>query len=72
MIYLDKVTKIFSNTNFETVKDITLNIEKGEFVTLVGNSGAGKTTIIKLIAGEIPPTKGKVFYNSVDISTLNR
>ncbi len=72
MIYLDKVTKIFSNTHFETVSDITLNIEKGEFVSIVGHSGAGKTTILKLITGELTPTDGKVFFNSTDISKLSR
>jgi cell division transport system ATP-binding protein len=72
MIYLDKVTKIFTNTHFETVSDITLNIEKGEFVSIVGHSGAGKTTILKLITGELTPTEGKVFFNSVDISTLSK
>ena len=70
MIYLDKVTKIFANTRFETVSDITLDIEKGEFVSIIGHSGAGKTTLLKLITGEIEPTKGKVFFDSVDISTL--
>ena len=72
MIYLDKVTKIFSNTHFETVSGVTLNIEKGEFISIVGHSGAGKTTILKLITGELSPTEGKVFFDSVDISKLSR
>ncbi|HIP21724.1 MAG TPA: cell division ATP-binding protein FtsE [Candidatus Pacebacteria bacterium] len=72
MIYLDKVTKIFSNTHFETVSEVTLNIEKGEFISIVGHSGAGKTTILKLITGELSPTEGKVFFDSVDISKLSR
>ncbi len=72
MIYLDKVSKIFENTRYESLSEITLNIEKGEFVGIIGHSGAGKTTILKLISGEIQPTKGKVFFNSVDISTLKR
>lgn len=72
MIYLDKIRKVFNNTHFETVSEITLNIEKGEFVSIVGHSGAGKTTILKLITGELVPTEGKVFFNSVDISKLRR
>lgn len=72
MIYLDKVTKIFGNTNFETVSDISLNIEKGEFVSIIGHSGAGKTTILKLITGELTPTSGKVFFDSIDISKLSK
>lgn len=72
MIYLDKVTKIFEHTNFETVSDVSLNIEKGEFVSIIGQSGAGKTTILKLITGELAPTTGKIFFDSVDISKLGR
>ena len=72
MIYLDKVTKVFSNTHFETVSEVTLNIERGEFVSIVGHSGSGKTTILKLITGELTPTEGKVFFDSIDISKLRR
>jgi cell division transport system ATP-binding protein len=72
MIYLDKVSKIFKNTNYESVSDIDLNIEKGEFVGIIGPSGAGKTTILKLISGELQPSSGKIFFNSEDISTFKR
>ncbi len=52
------------------LKDMTLSINRGEFVTVVGRSGAGKTTLIKLLLGEEQPTKGNIFFDSVDISSI--
>jgi NitT/TauT family transport system ATP-binding protein len=47
--------------------DIDLNIDQGEFVSLVGPSGCGKSTLLHVVAGVIEPTEGEVLYNGVDI-----
>ena len=71
MIYLDNVSKIFKNKE-ETLSDVTLSIDKGEFLSIVGYSGAGKTTLLKLILGEYKATQGTVFFDSMDISKLSQ
>ncbi len=69
MIYFDKVSKIYSD-DCAALEDITLTIEPNEFVSIVGHSGAGKTTLIKMILAEEKPTQGKVFYESADVHRL--
>lgn len=71
MIYFDKVTKIYTD-NSVALEEISFSIEPKEFISIVGHSGAGKTTLIKMILGEESPTKGKIFFESTDISKLNK
>lgn len=71
MIRFDHVTKIYPG-NFVALDDIDLNIEKGEFVSIVGQSGAGKSTFIKLIYAEEQPTTGHVFFNDCALDTIKR
>lgn len=52
------------------VKNLTLNIRRGEFVTLLGPSGCGKTTTLRMIAGFEQPTSGTIFFNGQDITAL--
>lgn len=63
---LKNVCKSFAGTT--VLKDINLSIEKGEFVAIVGYSGAGKTTLISLIAGLLRPDTGSAALNDLEIS----
>lgn len=71
MIKFVDVTKVYDN-NTLALKNVTLTIEKGEFVFLVGSSGAGKSTIIKMLFKEIEPTSGKLFLNDTDVTSLKK
>ena len=72
MIYFDNVTKQYTDTDTEpSLEGVTFSIAPGEFVTIVGHSGAGKTTLTKLILAEEKPTVGKVSFQSVDIHKLS-
>jgi ATP-binding cassette subfamily B protein len=68
----------FSNVSFKhktakhpAVENITFDIKQGETVAFVGPSGAGKTTLVKLLVGLYPPMKGHVKYNTIDSSEIN-
>lgn len=70
MIYFDNVTKKYKD-NF-AIKEVTISIAQGEFVSIVGHSGAGKTTLTKLILAEEAPTSGIVSFESTDIHKLSK
>src|SRR3990167_3939111 len=72
MIYFDKVTKIYYDGAPPAVVDITLGIDPGEFVSIVGHSGAVKTTLLKMLFAEISPTEGSVYFGSQEISALSQ
>jgi len=69
MIYFNNVTKKYKGS--VSLEDINLSITQGEFVAIVGHSGAGKTTLTKLILAEEKPTDGTVFFESTDIHKLS-
>ena len=71
MIYFDRVSKIY-NSHSIALDDVTFSIAPGEFVSFVGHSGAGKTTLVKMLLAEDSPTKGSVFFESVDVHGLPR
>ncbi|MDO8590430.1 MAG: cell division ATP-binding protein FtsE [bacterium] len=71
MIYFDKVSKIYAD-DCVALSDVTLSVQPREFVSIVGHSGAGKTTLLKMILAEERPTKGQVFFESVDINSLKK
>ncbi len=54
------------------LQNINFSVEKGEFVFITGPSGAGKTTIIKLITREETPSQGRIFFRNTDISGISR
>lgn len=71
MIYFNNVTKKYAKDENPSIDNITLSISPGEFVSVVGHSGAGKTTLTKLILAEESPTEGTVFFESTDIHKLS-
>ena len=71
IIKIDKVSKSYQE-GVDAIVDMSLKIEKGEFVFIVGPSGSGKSTLIKMLLKEIEPTSGKIYMKGKDISKLKR
>lgn len=69
MIEFKNVTKEFAN-GFVALKNLNLKIESGEFVFIIGSSGAGKTTITKLLLKEEEVTKGKIIVDKNDLTKM--
>ncbi len=71
MIYYDKVSKIYPDKSL-ALDGISFGVEPKEFVTIVGHSGAGKTTLMKLLIAEDRPTDGAIFFESLNVNKLNK
>lgn len=71
MIRFNNVSKIYENGSV-ALKDFNLHINRGEFVFLIGSSGAGKTTVTKLIMCEEKVTSGKIFLDNENISSIKK
>lgn len=71
LINVNSVTKIYENGS-KGVKDISIDIEKGEFVFIVGTSGSGKSTLIRLMLKEMDPTEGEITVAGRDITKLTQ
>lgn len=72
-IIIKNVTKTYlvDNAMIPAVNDVSIDIEKGEFLSIVGHSGSGKTTLLSMIGGIVKPTSGTVMYEGNDIYSLD-
>jgi putative ABC transport system ATP-binding protein len=74
MLEIRNITKKYKKglDIFTALDDVSLNIEKGSFIAVIGASGSGKSTLLHTIGGLIYPDSGKVFFKRNDIYLLNR
>ncbi len=71
MIEFQNVSKVYNNGT-EALHNINLKVEKGEFVFIVGSSGAGKSTFLKLIMCEERPNSGQIIVDGIDVSRIRK
>ena len=72
MIRTENLRKSYQQgeTKIPAVDGVSLQIEQGEFIAIVGKSGSGKSTLLHLLGGLDTPTEGSVFYDDVNLSQL--
>lgn len=71
MIVFKNITKIYS-PNVAALEEVSFKIKKGEFVSIVGRSGAGKTTLFRLLTREERPTRGEILIENQNLNLLKR
>ena len=64
------VNKVAGDREYPVLRGIDFTVEKGDFISIMGHSGCGKTTLLKIMGTIDRPTKGKVFYEDVDVRRL--
>jgi cell division transport system ATP-binding protein len=70
VISFDDVSKLYPNSNAPALEGINLNVEQGEFVFLVGASGSGKSSLLRLLLKEEKPTSGTVTVDGINVAKL--
>jgi cell division transport system ATP-binding protein len=71
MIQFERVCKRYDKSG-NCLEDVSIHINEGEFVSIIGHSGAGKTTLIRLLLAEEKPTEGSVYFKDDDVHRLRR
>jgi cell division transport system ATP-binding protein len=71
MIVFERVTKVY-DPNVEALREVSFTIDKGEFVFIVGASGSGKSTMVRLLLKELEPTSGRIVVGGRDLGRLKR
>ncbi len=73
LVRVQRVSKIYQSAagRFVALKDVDLNVKRGEFVSIVGKSGSGKSTLINVITGIDRPTSGEIYVGSTKVHTLS-
>lgn len=69
LIRIKNVNKVYRN-GVTAIYDLSLNIEKGEFIFIIGSTGCGKSTLIKMLYREERPTSGKIIVGGIDVAKL--
>ncbi|WP_232660316.1 cell division ATP-binding protein FtsE [Pseudonocardia sp. TRM90224] len=72
MIRLERVTKLYKTSTRPALDRVSVNVERGEFVFLIGPSGSGKSTFLRLLLREDVPTKGNIFVSDLNVAKLPR